>query len=109
MSLFRRSLVVLDTETTGFPAQDWAQVIELAGVMLDEEGEEIGAFERLIFCKPPPAADKALSINGITQAGYPVTVDLASGITIYGLLEARGAYAPTAQEVFTITLEVEQE
>ena len=50
-----------------------------------------------------------VSINGITQTGYPVTVDLASGTTIYGLLEARGAYAPTAQEVFTITLEVEQE
>lgn len=50
-----------------------------------------------------------VSINGITETGYPVTVDLASGTTIYGLLEARGAYAPTAQEVFTVTLEVEQE
>lgn len=50
-----------------------------------------------------------VAINGITQTGYPITVDLSSGTTIYGLLEARGAYAPTAQEVFTITLEVEQE
>jgi len=50
-----------------------------------------------------------VAINGITQTGYPITVDLASGTTVYGLLEARGAYTPTAQEVFTVTLEVEQE
>lgn len=50
-----------------------------------------------------------VSVNGITQTGYPVTVDLASGTTIYGLLEARGAYVRTAAETFTITLEVEQE
>jgi len=50
-----------------------------------------------------------VSVNGITQTGYPVTVDLSSGTTVYGLLEARGAYTPTAQEVFTVTLEVEQE
>lgn len=50
-----------------------------------------------------------VSINGITQTGYPVTADLASGTTIYGLLEARGAYVRTAAETFTITLEVEQE
>jgi hypothetical protein len=28
-----------------------------------------------------------------------------SGTTIFGLLEARAAYVPAAQEVFTITLE----
>lgn len=50
-----------------------------------------------------------VSCNGITQTGYPITVDLASGTTVYGLLEARGAYAPGNAETFTITLEVEQE
>lgn len=50
-----------------------------------------------------------VSINGITQTGYPITVDLSSGTTIYGLLEARGAYVRTAAETFTVTLEVEQE
>ena len=50
-----------------------------------------------------------VSCNGITLTGYPVTVDLSSGTTIYGLLEARGAYVRTAAETFTVTLEVEQE
>ena len=50
-----------------------------------------------------------VSCNGITLTGYPVTFDLSSGTTIYGLLEARGAYVRTAAETFTVTLEVEQE
>jgi hypothetical protein len=49
------------------------------------------------------------SCNGITQSGYPVTVDLPSGNDIYGLLESVGVTTPIAQEVFTVTLEVEQE
>lgn len=75
--LFRRKLVVLDTETTGLVKHRWAQVIELAGVMLDEDGEEVGVFERLVHAEPPPEADEALRINGISRdmlltAGRPM-------------------------------------
>lgn len=67
MTLFRNPLVVLDTETTGLTKHSWAQVVELAGVMLDEDGQEAGAFERLIRCDPPAGADEALRMNGITR------------------------------------------
>ena len=50
-----------------------------------------------------------VACNGVTQTGYPITVDLSSGTTIYGLVEAAGAYVRTAAETFTFTLEVEQE
>jgi len=36
----------------------------------------------------------------------PIPVDLSSGQTIYGLIEARGAYTPTSAEVFTVDLSV---
>lgn len=38
-------------------------------------------------------------------AGAEIIVRLASGSTIFGLLEARAAYTPVANEVFTVTLE----
>ena len=40
--------------------------------------------------------------------GSEACVAVASGQTIYGLIEARGAYAPAAQEVFTVVLELIQ-
>lgn len=50
-----------------------------------------------------------VSCNGVTATGHPITLDLASGTTVYGLLRAAGNYVRTAGETFTITLEVEQE
>lgn len=47
--------------------------------------------------------------NGAPLVGSSIVVDLSSGQVIYGLLEARGAYTPAAQEVFTLTLEVFQD
>lgn len=38
----------------------------------------------------------------------PIAVDLSSGQTIYGLLEARAAYTPASSEVFTVDLTVVQ-
>lgn len=38
----------------------------------------------------------------------PIPVDLSSGQTIYGLLEARAAYTPASSEVFTCDLTVVQ-
>lgn len=37
----------------------------------------------------------------------PGTNDTTTSKKIYGLLEARGAYTPAAQEVFTVSLEIE--
>lgn len=47
--------------------------------------------------------------NGVPIAGMEVSFDLGAGATtIFGLLEARGAYTPASAEVFTVTLEVFQ-
>ena len=43
--------------------------------------------------------------RGLSMTGTPLTVVLPTGTIIYGLLEARAAYTPAAQEVFTVILE----
>jgi len=43
--------------------------------------------------------------QGAAAAGSEMQLRLASGTTIFGLIEAIGAYVPTALEVFTVTLE----
>ena len=56
--------------------------------------------------------DKAFSDgaggNGMPNVGSDINFKLASGQTIYGLLEARAAYTPASGETFTIILEVYQ-
>lgn len=42
---------------------------------------------------------------GAAAAGAEMRFRLTAGSTLSGLLEARGAYAPDAQEVFIVTLE----
>lgn len=68
MSLFSQPLIVLDTETTGiFGRDEWAEVIELGAVALDEEGREVGRFAE--FVKPnvlDERAAPALEVNHIT-------------------------------------------
>jgi hypothetical protein len=46
---------------------------------------------------------------GTPNAGAEINFDLASGQTIYGLIEARGAYTPVSGETFTVDLEVWQD
>lgn len=46
--------------------------------------------------------------NGVPVTGSEINIALASGSTIRGLVEARGAYTPASAEVFTIDLEVYQ-
>ncbi len=46
--------------------------------------------------------------NGLPVSGSEINFDLPSGLKIYGLLEARGAYAPTSGETVTCDLEVIQ-
>lgn len=51
----------------------------------------------------------AAAINGLPVKGSEVSVKLASGQTLYGLLEARAAYTPANAEVFTLELEAFQD
>lgn len=46
---------------------------------------------------------------GTPVSGSDVSFKLASGTTIYGLIEARAAYTPTSGETFTATLEIAQD
>jgi hypothetical protein len=46
---------------------------------------------------------------GLPRSGSEITFRLASGSTIYGLLEARGAYPPANAETFTVELEILQD
>lgn len=46
--------------------------------------------------------------NAAPNTGSEINFALASGQTIYGLIEARGAYTPASAETFTVTLEVLQ-
>ncbi len=43
--------------------------------------------------------------TGSAAAGSEMFLKLASGATVYGLLEAKAAYTPVSGEVFTVTLE----
>ena len=45
---------------------------------------------------------------GQPAVGSEIGVAIASGSTIYGLIEARAAYTPASAEVFTAVLEVMQ-
>lgn len=53
-------------------------------------------------------SDPAAEVVGTPAVGTEVGFDVASGTTIYGLLEARGAYTPGSSETFTVELEVVQ-
>ena len=77
MHLFPARLVVLDTETTGFPEYDWTRVVELGAVILDTDGTEIDSWSTLIR---PDVLDEraanALAVNHITPdmlVGAPST------------------------------------
>lgn len=53
-------------------------------------------------------SDPAAGAQGAPDSGADIQVALGSGQTIYGLLEARGAYTPGNAEVFTVELEIHQ-
>lgn len=50
----------------------------------------------------------AAQVVATPDQGTEINFALASGQTIFGLLEARGAYTPASAEVFTVELEVDQ-
>lgn len=47
--------------------------------------------------------------NGVPLVGTDIVFKLASGTSLFGLLEARGAYTPASAETFSLSLEVRQD
>lgn len=63
----------------------------------------------IFFASMQPFTDGAWG-SGIPAQEGPMIVELAEGSrTIYGLLQAQGAYIPIAGETFEVTLEVQQD
>lgn len=75
--LFEAPIVVLDTETTGLLADDWAAIVEIGAVCLDVDGQEIDTFQILV-CPDilDERANNAFTVNkisahDITTSGIP--------------------------------------
>lgn len=62
-------IIILDTETTGiYPRDEWAEVVELAAVMLDSGLTEVSHFTSLVKPKVlDERCDGALAVNHITR------------------------------------------
>ena len=73
------------------------------GVWVSTESGYLGAIDITV--------DRAFSASaagiGVPVAGSEINAVL-TGTTLYGLLEARGAYTPASGEMFTVTLELWQ-
>lgn len=78
-----------------------------------------GVFTPTLLTDYIGALDVTIDIAGNTQsvgvgtpktgAGTELSGKLDSGNVLFGLLEARGAYTPASAEVFTVTLDIEQD
>jgi DNA polymerase III epsilon subunit-like protein len=68
----RATLVIIDTETNGFPGMPWSRVVQLGAVALDEAMEEVAAFTIQVLPglleTRHPAARKAFQVTGIDPA-----------------------------------------
>jgi len=91
VSLLRSRLAILDTETSGFPSNPSASVIDVAGVILDTDGAEVASFATLV--QPlgwGPWADGATAIHGLRLADVQdapkpadVSGDLAEWLSLH--------------------------
>jgi len=62
-------LLVVDTETTGFPGQPWCRCVEIGAVLLEEHGAVMATWSSLL--RPDvldERADRALSVNRLTRS-----------------------------------------
>jgi len=71
-------------------------------------GAYLGYFDFNMASSPDIQASD-IELDAGPANGSDITVELASGTTIWGLLEARAAYTPASAEVFTVTLEILQD
>ena len=84
MGLFRTPIVVLDTETTGFPTDPEASIWDIGAVLLDVDGVEVAHFEAM-GCPPVlhERMDEALAIGGMTReqlSGHPPIADAVAAL-----------------------------
>lgn len=70
--------------------------------LTDKALNYIGAFDITL----DKAFTDGASGNGTPNIGSEINFALASGLIVYGLLEARAAYTPTSAETFDVALEV---
>lgn len=106
MTLFRSPIIVLDTETTGFPRQPWARVIELAAVLIDHDGNEVDSWSSLILpdILDDRAAD-AMAVNRITREmlqGQPSAFSAAASFR--GWMGAARPYVTSFNVAFDRTM-----
>jgi hypothetical protein len=78
------------------------------GVWSTNYSSYLGSLELDITSTPGRAFRDSSGVIGVPSVGSEISVKLASGQTIYGLLEARAAYSPGNAEVFTVELELLQ-
>lgn len=78
------------------------------GVWSSSESGYLGSLDLDMSGTTGRVFSDAAEVVGQPAVGSEISVSLGSGSTIYGLLEARGAYTPGNAEVFTVVLEVLQ-
>lgn len=72
------------------------------------ESGYLGSFDLDMTAATARVFSDSAKVISAPSVGTDVTVKLASGQTIYGVLEARAAYTPASTETFTVELEVIQ-
>lgn len=83
MTILRRPIVVLDTETTGFPEQPWSRVVEVAAVALDVNGNETAHLSELV--RPEIHDHRAAGAERI----HGLTREVLAGADLAGNVAAR--------------------
>lgn len=85
--VFQAPVLVIDTETTGFATFPWSRVVELAAVLLDEQGELAGTFAALV--RPEihdNRSDGVCKIHGLTKEALkdaPLAGDVAETFRLW--------------------------
>jgi hypothetical protein len=78
------------------------------GAWLTKQAGYLGSFDLDMSGVNGRVFSDAAEVIGPPTVGSDVTFSLASGQTVYGLLEARAAYTPASAEVLTVELEILQ-
>lgn len=71
-------------------------------------GTTVATTQAVVFSDGTAGLYQFFDVAGANIIGG-LPFQLASGQTLYGLLEARAGYAPTSAEVFTVDLDIEQD
>lgn len=78
------------------------------GVWLTTESTYLGSVDCDLTSAAAKVFTDAAKVIAVPTIGSEIIFSLSSGQLIYGLIEARAAYTPIANEVFTVVLELAQ-